>query len=296
MDQVAVRWSAGVGAVAGGAGRRRRAEAAQPVTAAAAQEAADAFLAAHPPGDGAPLAVVIPAYDEEGTIGQVVASVPAEVAGLATETIVVVDGARDATAARALEAGALVCDVAVNRGQGAAFRLGYQLARSRGAQVVATLDADGQFDPSELPRVVGPVVAGEADLVNGSRRLGTDLTTDPVRRTGVVVFGALVSVLIRQRITDPACGLRAMRAEVTARVTLDQPQYQSSELLISSALAGFRVVEVPITMSRRRSGTTKKGGNLRYGARFARVILATWQRDWGTSALAPPPPAKITVS
>ena len=243
--------------------------------------AAAGFLAANPPGLGAPLAVVVPAYNEEPSVAEVIADLPREAAGLHTEIIVVVDGSSDATAARAAQAGALVCDVPVNRGQGAALRLGYWLARARGARVIATIDADGQYDPAELGRVVEPILAGRADFVSGSRRLGTELTTDPVRRLGVLVFGALFSLLVRHRITDPACGLRAMRPEVTATVILEQPQYQASELMISAALHGFRLAEVPTTMRDRGShaGHTKKDGNLRYGMRFARAALHTWRRD-----------------
>ena len=115
--------------------------------------AAEAFLAAHAAGAGAPLAVVIPAYNEEPTVSEVIAEIPSEAAGLPTEVIVVVDGAKDATAAKATEAGALVCDVPVNRGQGAALRLGYWLARARGARVIVTIDADGQYDAQEITRV-----------------------------------------------------------------------------------------------------------------------------------------------
>ena len=245
------------------------------------RSAVDAFLQQHPVGAGAPLAVVIPAYNEEPTVADVIASIPAESAGLRTEVIVVVDGARDATAGRAVEAGALVCDVPVNRGQGAALRLGYWLARARGAQVIVTIDADGQYDADEIGRVVAPILAGHADFVSGSRRLGNELTTDTTRHLGVIVFGALISVLVRHRITDPACGLRAMRAEVTAAVTLEQPQYQASELMISAALHGFRLGEVPTTMrDRGRHATgTKKGGNFGYGVRFARAAVHTWRRD-----------------
>ena len=243
--------------------------------------AAAAFLAAHPPDVGAPLAVVIPAYNEEPTVAEVIAEIPSESAGLQAEVIVVVDGANDATAAQAASSGALVCDVPVNRGQGAALRLGYWLARVRGAQVIATIDADGQYEPLELARVIEPILAGEADFVSGSRRLGNELTTDAVRHAGVIAFGALISVLVRHRITDPACGLRAMRAEVTAAVILEQPQYQASELMISAALNGFRLAEVPTTMRDRgaHATTTKKGGNFGYGVRFARAAIHTWRRD-----------------
>jgi glycosyltransferase involved in cell wall biosynthesis len=169
----------------------------------------------------------------------------------------------------------------VNRGQGAALRLGYWLARARGAQVIATIDADGQYEPDELARVIEPILSGRADFVSGSRRLGTELTTDPVRHLGVLVFGALFSLAVKHRVTDPACGLRAMRPELTAAVTLEQPQYQASELMISAALNGFRLAEVPTTMRDRGShaGHTKKDGNLRYGLRFARAAFHTWRRD-----------------
>lgn len=247
----------------------------------AERSAAEAFLEAHPPGQGTPLAVVIPAYNEAPTVADVIAEVPGEAAGLTAEVIVVVDGAKDATAARAAEAGALVCDVPVNRGQGAALRLGYWLARARGAQVIVTIDADGQYEAEEIGRVVEPILTGRADFVSGSRRLGTELTTDATRHAGVIVFGALISVLVRHRITDPACGLRAMRSELTAAVVLEQPQYQASELMISAALHGFRLAEVPTTMRDRgdHATTTKKGGNLGYGVRFARAAVHTWWRD-----------------
>jgi glycosyltransferase involved in cell wall biosynthesis len=245
------------------------------------RDAAAAFLAAHQPGLGAPLAVIIPAYNEEPSVAEVVEEIPSQAAGLQIEVIVVVDGAEDATAERARAAGAFVCDVQVNRGQGAALKLGYWLARARGARVIATIDADGQYEPGELGSVVEPILQGRADFVSGSRRLGSELTTDPVRHLGVLVFGALFSLVVRHRITDPACGLRAMRPEVTAAVTLEQPQYQASELMISAALNGFRLAEVPTTMRDRGShaGHTKKDGNLRYGLRFARAALHTWRRD-----------------
>ncbi len=243
--------------------------------------AAAEFLANHAPGLGAPLAIVIPAYNEEPTVAEVVAEIPGEAAGLQAEVIVVVDGAKDATAAQARSAGALVCDVPVNRGQGAALKLGYWLARARGAHVIATIDADGQYEPLELSSVIEPILAGRADFVSGSRRLGTELTTDAVRHAGVIIFGALVSVLVRHRITDPACGMRAMRAEVTAAVTLEQPQYQASELMISAALNGYRLAEVPTTMRDRGNHATgtKKGGNFGYGVRFARAAVHTRWRD-----------------
>ena len=129
--------------------------------------------------------------------------------------------------------------------------------------------------------MVRPILDGQADFVSGSRRLGNELTTDATRHLGVIVFGAILTVLTRHRITDPACGLRAMRSEVTGAVTLEQAQYQASELQISAALNGYRLAEVPTTMRDRgvHATGTKKGGNLGYGVRFARAAVHTWRRD-----------------
>jgi glycosyltransferase involved in cell wall biosynthesis len=222
---------------------------------------------------------VIAAYNEEGAIGPVIDALPATICGLATATIVVVDGSVDGTAKEAAAHGALVCDVPVNRGQGAALRLGYRLAREGGASYIVTTDADGQYDPAEAQRLLEPVVAGDAEFVTGSRTLGSEETKDPVRKLGVRVFAASISLLTGQRVTDPSFGLRAMRAEVTGAVQLKQPQYQAAELLISVIARGFRVSERPATIRRRRVGESKKGHNVLYGLRFARVIVATWWRE-----------------
>jgi glycosyltransferase involved in cell wall biosynthesis len=225
------------------------------------------------------VAVVIAAFNEEGVVGSVVSALPTTMCGLETVPIVVSDGSRDGTAKEAAAHGALVCDVPVNRGQGAALRLGYLLARRGGARYVATTDADGQYDAADLDRVVGPLVTGTADFVSGSRVLGAAHTSDRTRALGVTVFARLITLLTGRRVTDPANGLRAMRAEVPARVRLHQPQYQAAELLIGAIMAGFRTAEVPTTMRERAAGTTKKGRNLLYGVRFGRVVVGTWWRE-----------------
>jgi len=238
-----------------------------------------------------PVAIVIAAYNEEGAIGPVLEALPAEVCGLATTAIVVADGCADGTVKEALAADALVCDVPVNRGQGAALRLGYRLAREGGASYIITTDADGQYNPAEMERVLAPVVAGEADFVTGSRRLGSQETKDVIRRSGVRFFAGTISMLTGQKVSDTTFGLRAMRAEVTGAVRLEQPQYQASELLIGVITHGYKVAEVPATIHRRRVGESKKGqnplyglhlpgvNNLFYGARFARVVYGTWWRE-----------------
>jgi glycosyltransferase involved in cell wall biosynthesis len=226
-----------------------------------------------------PVAIVIAAFNEEGAIGPVVADLPRKVAGLETATIVVSDGSVDGTAKEAGQAGALVCQVPVNRGQGAALRLGYRIARDGGARYIVTTDADGQYNPAEIESLLQPILDGRADFVTGSRRLGSEETRDPVRRLGVRVFALAISTLTRQRISDTTFGLRAMRAEVTGAVRLEQPQYQAAELLIGVITHGYRVMELPATIHKRTVGHSKKGNNVLYGLRFAGVIGGTWWRE-----------------
>jgi glycosyltransferase involved in cell wall biosynthesis len=226
-----------------------------------------------------PVAIVIAAFNEEGAIGPVVEGLPRTVGGLAAAAIVVSDGSVDATGKEAREAGALVCDVPVNRGQGAALRLGYRLAREGGADYIVTTDADGQYNPAEIEGLIAPILAGQADFVTGSRTLGSEETKDPVRKLGVRVFALTISVLTGQRISDTTFGLRAMRAEVTSAVLLEQPQYQASELLIGTITHGFRVAERPATIHRRQVGKSKKGNNAFYALSFAKVVFGTWWRE-----------------
>jgi glycosyltransferase involved in cell wall biosynthesis len=238
-----------------------------------------------------PVALVIAAYNEEGAVGPVVQALPSRVCGLETVTIVVSDGCADATAKEADAAGALVCDVPVNRGQGAALRLGYRIAREGGAEYIVTTDADGQYNPAEIERMLAPILAGDADFVTGSRTLGSQETQDPIRTAGTWFFATTISLLTGQRVTDTTFGLRAMRAEVTGAVQLEQPQYQASELLIGVITHGYKVAEVPATIHKRRVGESKKGqnplyrlhlpgvNNLFYGVRFSRVVFGTWWRE-----------------
>jgi glycosyltransferase involved in cell wall biosynthesis len=246
----------------------------------AVDDAALRSFAADHPGDGlGPVTVLVPAYREADHIGAVVRGVPTEVLGLRVHTLVVVDGPDEATRLAAEEAGAAVCAVPVNRGQGAVLRLGYELARRGGAEYIVTIDADGQYDPDEIATVLEPVVVGSADFVSGSRRLGTNEQDDRVREAGVVFYAAVISLLTGTRVTDPSFGLRAMRAELPRELTLAQPQYQAAELLVGAILRGHRVAERPATMRRRAGGRSHKGSNARYAWRFGRVVVSTWWRE-----------------
>lgn len=230
--------------------------------------------------DFAPVVVVIAAYNEADGIGPVLTNMPKSCAGLPVDVLVVVDGATDNTAEVAREHGAYVCVAPSNRGQGAALRLGYHLAAQGGAQYVVTTDADGQYDNDELETLLEPILLDRADFVTGSRRLGAEDADSRLRWVGVRVFAVLASILTRKKLTDTSFGFRAMRAELATAVTLREPQYQSSELLLGALALQARVVELPMTMRRRGDGSSKKGPGVVYGANYGRVMTTTWLREY----------------
>ena len=241
--------------------------------------AIEEFRAAHGNVELPPVAIVIAAYKEVGNIESVMATVPATLCGLLAKAIVVIDGEEDGTAAIVRASGHFAVIAPVNRGQGAALRLGYRVAREFGAEYIVTADADGQSDAADLAVVLQPVVSNEADFVNGSRRLGRTESSDAVRNLGVVVYATIISTLAGTAVTDTANPIRAMRAELTERLVLDEPQYQASELLLSAIFAGVRFTERPVTMRARAGGKSKKGGNLAYGYRYGKVVGRTYLRE-----------------
>jgi glycosyltransferase involved in cell wall biosynthesis len=227
----------------------------------------------------APVVVLIASYLEAENIEAVLEAIPPSVHGLDTSTLVVIDGGDDATEEIAEKNGATWVKLPVNLGQGVALRLGYDLAGRGGARYIVTLDADGQNDPSEIPEMLAPIVSGEADFVIASRRLGRDETTDLARKAGVRFYSWLLNRIIHQNLTDTSNGFRAFRIEVPKSVLLEQDQYQTAELIIAAAAAGFRFAECPTIWRPRASGYSKKGSNLAFGANYLRVILRTWLRE-----------------
>jgi glycosyltransferase involved in cell wall biosynthesis len=243
--------------------------------------ALDEFAQRHGHPSFAPVLVVIAAYNEENGIGGVLDNLPTACLGLPVDVLVVVDGCTDGTATQAMKHGAYTCVAPVNRGQGAALRLGYQLAALGGARYVITTDADGQYENPEMPLLLGPLVAGTHDFVTGSRRLGTAPSDDRVRWLGVRVYAALATLLTWRKITDTSFGFRGMRTDLAVSVTLRQPQYQASELLLGALAGGARLLEQPMTMRVRSAGMTKKGNNFVYGVRYGSVMTWTWLREFG---------------
>jgi glycosyltransferase involved in cell wall biosynthesis len=156
--------------------------------------------------------------------------------------------------------------------------VGYEIALQLRAQVVVTLDSDGQHLPEEIPIMIAPILSGEADYVNGSRLLGSFERESLVRHLGVHLFSRIITLLTGRRITDPSSGYRAARADLLERVVLKQDQFWSTEILIEALRHRARVVEVPVTFLARAGGESKKPKSLRYGWSFLKVIIQTWLR------------------
>ena len=201
------------------------------------------------------LAVVVPAKDEEAAIGKLLERIAVvRVAGHELRVFVVDDGSTDGTARIARERGAGVIQHLENRGLGAAVRTGLAAAVDAGAAAVAYLDADLEYFPEDIPRLVEPVLAGRAEYVLGSRFSGGVRGMRLYRRVGNFAFTALVSVLTGRRITDGQTGMRAFsrRAAASAEIVHD---YNYAQVLTLDLLRkGFVMEEVPIRYKVREHG------------------------------------------
>jgi glycosyltransferase involved in cell wall biosynthesis len=228
----------------------------------------------------APVVVVIAAFEEEGGLGGVLEGIAPEAHGLKIDTLVIDDGSADATSAVAEVHGVHLASLQRNCGHGVALRLGYQLAREHGARFIVTLDGDGQWDPRDVPMMLEPLVNDEADFVLGSRVLGRSDNKDAFRQLGVHVFAALVRMLTKTQVTD------------TSTVRQEQVQYQTSELLIGAIYQGYRIAERPIVQHKRVAGESKKGNDLLYGLRYARVVVRTWWRERRAAGRPIPTPSE----
>ena len=222
------------------------------------------------------LAFVIPALDEEASIGGLVEEILA-VAALpnlpvrVTAVYVVDNGSVDATAERARAAGAEVVSES-RRGYGRACLTGVLAAR---ADLVALMDGDRSDLPSELPMLLAPILAREADLVIGSRTLGTH---EPGSLTGPQRFGnALAARLLRLlfgvRVTDIG-PFRVIRQRELLGLGMREMTYGwSVEMIARAARAGYRVAEVPVTYRKRAGGESKVSGNVRASAKAGYRII-----------------------
>jgi Glycosyl transferase family 2 len=224
------------------------------------------------------IAILVPAYNEAENIGHVLGLMPGEVCGVETAVLVVDDGSRDGTGDVAAKHGAVVARHVINRGGGAALRTGYRLMVDSGAEIVVTLDADGQHLPAEMERLVKPVLDHEVDVAHGSRVLGDAERNHFARELGIVFFNRLVSFITRTHVTDCSNGYRAVRTTVLPQLVLRQEQFHTSEFMIEAIKRGIPAKEIPVTVEQRLHGHSKKPAVVRYGLGFANAIVRTWLR------------------
>lgn len=219
------------------------------------------------------IAVLIPAYNEEATIGNLVTKIKAIDSDL--KIYVIDDGSTDNTAINAQEHGAEVVRHPINLGGGAAIRTGLTLCLLKEIKFAITLDADGQHDPGEIPKLLETIEREEAGLVVGSRFLKhNELTMRRYRSIGVRFFSWCTSLLTGMQLTDATSCYRVYDLDmIRGKIeSLSENQYYSIETLLRLAQAGAKIVEVEIQDIPRLQGSSKKG-ILSYMYNLLRVIL-----------------------
>ena len=188
----------------------------------------------------------IPCFNEERCIGSVVLKTKKFVSSV----VVIDDGSTDATAEVAAEAGATVYQHGQNRGYGAAVRNALSKGRELGADVLVIIDGDGQHDPKDIPKLVKPLIDGEADVVIGSRFLGESKRPPFYRRLGLRVLTAITNLGSGQRISDSQSGFRAYSSKALNALNLTEDGMSvSSEMQFAISKSGLKVAEVPIDVS-----------------------------------------------
>ncbi|MPZ74084.1 MAG: glycosyltransferase [Nitriliruptorales bacterium] len=222
----------------------------------------------------AAVVLFMPAHNEEETVGALVRRAPATVSGRAVRVVVIDDGSADATAAVADEAGAEVVRLVPNRGLGAAVRTGLAEGVARGAAAVAFCDADGEYAPDELDRIVAPILEGRADYVVGSRFDGDIRRMLPQRRFGNRVLTVLLRFVARAPISDGQSGYRALSAAAAADAEVIHDFNYAQVLTLDLLAKGYRYAEVPISYGFREHGRSF----VRLG-RYLRAVLPAVHRE-----------------
>lgn len=190
------------------------------------------------------VAVLLPAYNEEVSI----ASMVLLSLQYADEVIVIDDGSSDRTLEVSRLAGATVLSHTTNKGKGAALKTGFKYAQDY--DIIVTIDADGQHNPSEIPDVIKPIMEDRADIVNGSRYIaGKDTTTPTYRRVGQTVLDNATYLASGVKLTDTQSGFRAFSSKSIEYFNFDPNGFGiESDMLIEASVNKLRIVEVEITV------------------------------------------------
>ena len=221
-----------------------------------------------------PVVLFLPAHDEEATVAAVVGRVPDRVGGHPVRCLVVDDGSADRTAELAEGAGAVVLGSAAgNQGLGAAVRRGLEAAVGGGAVAVAFCDADGEYDPAELERLLAPILQGRADYVVGSRFGGEIRRMLPHRRLGNRLLTRMLAFVARAPIGDGQSGFRALSRAAAADAEIVHDYNYAQVLTLDLLAKGYRYLEVPIGYGFRSAGRSF----VRPASYLRRVLPAVWR-------------------
>lgn len=198
--------------------------------------------------------VIIPAYNEEGSVGKVVEDIKTHFPQV--DSLVVNDGSTDLTSLKARTSGAIVLDLPFNLGIGGAMQAGYKYAFEKGYEIAIQVDGDGQHDPKEIPKLLQALEEKEVDMVIGSRFIGdSEFKSSMMRRVGISIFSKVISLIVGQKITDPTSGFRAASHRTIRLFAFDYPQdYPEPEVLVLLHKCGLKMAEVPIVMNERYAG------------------------------------------
>ncbi len=200
------------------------------------------------------LLVIIPALNEEASLPRVIQQLHA--AAPSADIVVINDGSRDNTAQVAEQAGAFVVSLPYNLGIGAAMQTGFKFASRGNYDYAIQVDGDGQHDPNEMSEILGPVLAGQADVVAGARYIeDRGYITPKLRRLGIIILANLISLAVGRQVTDPTSGFRASnRRAIEYCAELYPHDYPEPESVVQFWQAGLRMLEVPVTMNARYGG------------------------------------------
>ncbi|MBN1123231.1 MAG: glycosyltransferase family 2 protein [Anaerolineae bacterium] len=200
------------------------------------------------------LLVIIPAYNEEDSLGRVIRNV--QTALPQADILVVNDGSVDATPEIADGYCVRVASLPYNLGIGSAMQTGFMFARDYYYDVAVQVDGDGQHDPVEISELVSPLIQGTADVVIGSRYIeDRGYITPKLRRLGILILSGIISLLVGQKMTDPTSGFRAMNRRAIYFCSSDYPfDYPEPESVVTLKRAGLCIAEVPVTMNPRYGG------------------------------------------
>src|SRR5271157_3260087 len=221
------------------------------------------------------LVIIVPAWNEEEALPRTLTELPKRLDGFdSVELLVVDDGSTDQTSAIAHAGGASVERLPLHHGLAYAFTSGLSAALRRGADVVVNTDADGQYDPTSLPALVAPILAGEADMVLGDRGIATLSHFSPIKRTLQRLGAWLVRVLSGIPLRDATTGFRAFSRAAAARLNCHTTFTYTLETLIQAGQAGLSVRSVPVSAR----ATSRPSRLFRTNLGYVAISIATLAR------------------